>query len=156
MDQRAVVLITGANTGLGLEMVRALCGSDKSYEIFVGGRSLVKAEQATNSITKDFPSTRSMLWPVQVDIEDDESIQRVFDHVQTKFSRLDALVNNAGENVDEYFQQCPLTHFRCPIRSTNPNRKDDDAPSMERFLERQHRRHSDHDSHLCTSPTQIP
>ena len=102
MDQRAVVLITGANTGLGFEMIRALCGSDKAYEILVGGRSLIKAEQATNSVTKDFPSTRSKLWPVQVDIEDDESIQRVFDHVQTKFGRLDALVNNAGENADEY------------------------------------------------------
>ena len=108
MDQRAVVLITGANTGLGFEMIRALYGSDKSYEILVGGRSLVKAEQATNNVTRDFPSTPSMLWPVQVDIEDDESIQRVFDHVQTKFGRLDALVNNAGEDTDECCQQCHL------------------------------------------------
>ena len=105
MDQRAVVLITGANTGLGFEMIRALCGSDKSYEILVGGRSLVKAEQATNNVTKDFPSTRSNIWPVQVDIEDDESIQRVFDQVRTKFGRLDALVNNAGEDADECCQQ---------------------------------------------------
>ena len=108
MDQRAVVLITGANTGLGFEMIRALCGSDNAYEILVGGRSLVKAEQATDSVTKDFPSTRSKLWPVQVDIEDDESIQRVFDHVQTKFGRLDALVNNAGKNAHAYCQQCHL------------------------------------------------
>ena len=108
MDQRAVVLITGANTGLGFEMTRALCGSDKSYEILVGGRSLVKAEQATNYVTRDFPSTRSKLWPVQVDIEDGESIQRVFDQVQTNFGRLDALVNNASENADEHCQQYHL------------------------------------------------
>ena len=105
MDQRTVVLITGANTGLGFEMIRALCGSDKSYEILVGGRSLVKAEQATNNVTKNYPSTRSKLWPVQVDIEDDESIQSVFDQVQTKFGRLDALVNNAGKTADEHCQQ---------------------------------------------------
>ena len=108
MDQRAVVLITGANTGLGFEMTRALCGSDKAYEILVGGRSLIKAEQATKNVTKDFPSTRSKLWPVQIDIEDDESIQRVFDQVQTKFGRLDALVNNAGKIADGYCQQCHL------------------------------------------------
>ena len=107
MDQEAIVLITGANAGLGFEMIRALCGSDKGYDILVGGRSLVKAEQATNNVMKDFPSTHSRLWPVQVDIEDDESIQRVFDQVQTKFGRLDALVNNAGEDADEH-EQCHL------------------------------------------------
>ena len=97
MDPREVVLVTGANTGLGFQMIRALCGSDKEYNVLLGGRSLDKAHQAATSATQEFPSSRSKLWPIQVDIEDDDSIQRAFDEVQTKFGRLDALVNNAGE-----------------------------------------------------------
>ena len=96
MDPQEVVLVTGANTGLGFQIIRALCGSNKAYNILLAGRSLVKAQQAVSSATEDFPSSRSKLWPIQVDIEDDDSIQRAFDEVQTKFGRLDALVNNAG------------------------------------------------------------
>ena len=96
MDQNVIVLVTGANTGLGYEMVKALCSSEKAYEVLVGGRSLAKAEQAANAVMTDFPSTRSRVWPMQVDLEDDVSIQAIFDEVQTKFGRLDALVNNAG------------------------------------------------------------
>ena len=99
MDQKTIVLVTGANTGLGFEMVRALCSSDKAYEILVGGRSLVKAEEAANAVMKEFSSTGSTVWPMQIDIEDDESIQAIFDEVQTRFGRLDALVNNAGQRA---------------------------------------------------------
>ena len=99
MDQKAIVLITGANTGLGFEMVKGLCRSEVAYEIFIGGRSLAKAEQAATAITKEFAATRSRVWPVQIDIEDDSSIQRAFESVSTKFDRLDALINNAGKNT---------------------------------------------------------
>ncbi len=96
MDPQEVILVTGANTGLGFQIIRALCGSNKTYNILLAGRSLVKAQQAVSSAAEDFPSSRSKLWPIQVDIEDDDSIQRAFDEVHTKFGRLDALVNNAG------------------------------------------------------------
>ena len=96
MDQKIIVLVTGANTGLRFEIVKGLYSSEKSYEKGVGGRSLNKAQQAADAMSKDFPSSPSKLWPMQIDIEDDESIQRIFDEVQTKFGKLDFLVNNAG------------------------------------------------------------
>ena len=105
MDPREVVLVTGANTGLGFQMIRALCGSGTGYNILLAGRSLDKAHQAVTSATKEFPSSRSKLWPIQVDIEDDNSIQRAFDEVQTKFGRVDALVNNAGMCVSNWPRQ---------------------------------------------------
>ena len=102
MDRNLIVLVTGANTGIGFEIVKELCSSEKAYEIVVGGRSLTKAEQAAKSIASGFPSTRSKVWPMQIDIEDDESIQRIYDDVQTRFGRLDFLVNNAGIWINSY------------------------------------------------------
>ena len=96
MDSKRIVLITGANTGLGLEMVRSLYSSDKVYEILLGGRSLDKASAAADTVAKDFSASLSRITPVQIDIEDDDSIQSLFNEVQTKFGRLDVLVNNAG------------------------------------------------------------
>ena len=99
INQRTIVLVTGANTGLDFEMVRSLCSSGNAYEVLVGGRSITKAQQAAIVAAKEFPSTRSKVWPIQVDIKNDESIQAAFDEVQAKFGRLDALVNNAGTNI---------------------------------------------------------
>ena len=99
MAHQEAVLITGGNTGLGLQIVRALCSSDKAYSIIIGGRSLNKAQEAADSTLKEFPSTQCKISPLQVDIEHDGSIRTAFGQVQSKFGRLDVLVNNAGESV---------------------------------------------------------
>lgn len=64
MDQNIIVLVTGANTGMGFEMVRALCNSEVAYEVLIGGSSLVKAGQAANAVMGEFPSTRSRVFKV--------------------------------------------------------------------------------------------
>lgn len=97
MNKREVVLITGANTGIGFQVVRALCESSKSYEILIGGRSFEKAKQAARLAEEDFPSSLSKVSPIKVDIEDDDSIQKAFEEVKDKYGHLDALFNNAGE-----------------------------------------------------------
>ncbi|KAL5604964.1 hypothetical protein FOVSG1_005111 [Fusarium oxysporum f. sp. vasinfectum] len=99
MDGRKLVLVTGANTGLGFQIVKAICSSDTEYEVLVGGRSIQKAEQAITSLKEQFPS--SHLHAIQVDIEDDASIVAAFEHVKTKYGKLDALINNAGAQLDQ-------------------------------------------------------
>lgn len=96
MAQKEVILITGANTGLGFQIVRALCQSERAYSIIVGGRSLDKVENAINSVATEFPSSPSKLSALRIDIEHDPSIKAAFDTVDSNFGRLDALVNNAG------------------------------------------------------------
>lgn len=96
MAQQEVILITGANTGLGFQMVRALCQSERAYSIIVGGRSLEKIEKAIKAVVTEFPSSPSKLSVLQIDIEHDDSIKAAFDTVNSNFGRVDALVNNAG------------------------------------------------------------
>jgi NAD(P)-dependent dehydrogenase (short-subunit alcohol dehydrogenase family) len=93
-----VVFITGANAGLGYEIVKSLCQSQVSYTILLGGRDLAKARAAAEKVLAE--GTSSVVTPVQVDIEDDESIQNVYDHIASTYGRVDVLINNAGAQFD--------------------------------------------------------
>ncbi|KAL4864048.1 hypothetical protein BDV12DRAFT_189219 [Aspergillus spectabilis] len=100
-----IVLITGANTGIGFQVVRALSSSSKAYHILVGARSPAKADDAIKAIKEEFPDSSSTLEPVIVDIEQDDSIQYVFKQVSSTHGRLDILINNAGAQLDPLFSR---------------------------------------------------
>ncbi|KAF7167808.1 hypothetical protein CNMCM5623_000996 [Aspergillus felis] len=95
-----IVLITGANTGIGFQVVRALYDSEQAYRIIVGGRSPAKVHDAINAIQSEFPKSQSQLFPLQIDLESDDSIKHAYEDINTRFGRLDALVNNAGAWFD--------------------------------------------------------
>lgn len=103
---RPVVLITGANTGLGFEIVKALCQSPKAYTVLLGGRDLAKAKAAAQEARSEFPNTPSTVTTLQVDIEDDDSILQAFERVSTEYGKLDVLVNNAGNVCPILLQIC--------------------------------------------------
>nr|ANM86323.1 putative short-chain dehydrogenase/reductase [Cladonia uncialis subsp. uncialis]AUW31044.1 putative short-chain dehydrogenase/reductase [Cladonia uncialis subsp. uncialis] len=121
MAQREIILITGANTGIGFQIVRALCSSDKAYDILIGGRSPVKVQEAIKSATAEFPSSSSKLFPLQVDIEYDDAINRAFGEVQSKFGRVDALINNAGAQIDQQLSAGTMTEREMWNQSWNVN-----------------------------------
>jgi NADP-dependent 3-hydroxy acid dehydrogenase YdfG len=94
-----IVFITGANTGLGFEIVKALCQSPTAYTILLGGRSLEKANAAAAEAQKQFSSTSSVIKTIQIDIDDDTSINNAFEHVSKEYGRVDVLINNAGMSL---------------------------------------------------------
>jgi NAD(P)-dependent dehydrogenase (short-subunit alcohol dehydrogenase family) len=98
MSSNPIMLITGANTGLGFESVKSLCKSAKPYTILVSGRSIEKANAAVKEIQAELPETTSVLSTIQIDLEDDESISQAFKYVSEKYGRLDVLVNNGGKS----------------------------------------------------------
>ena len=92
-----IILITGANTGLGFEIVKSFLQSSVTYTILLAGRDINKASAAAKTAQSEFPSSKSEIKTVEIDIEDDESISKALDWVKKEFGRLDVLVNNAGE-----------------------------------------------------------
>lgn len=92
---KTIVLITGANTGIGQETVKALLRSERRYHILLGGRDISKAKQAVADAKTEIASS-SEITPVCIDVEDDDSISKTRDEVAEKFGRIDCLINNAG------------------------------------------------------------
>lgn len=96
MAAKQVVLITGANTGLGLEVVKALYKSPSAYDIVLGCRTTSKGEEAAKSVQQETPDSASTIAIQQIDIASDESIQKAVDATSSKYGKLDVLINNAG------------------------------------------------------------
>jgi len=100
MSEKHVILITGGNTGIGYETIKALYISSEAYTILMGSRSLDKAKAAITTLKADNSASVSDLVPIQLDIEDDQSIQDAFEEVSLHFKRIDTLINNAGGSFD--------------------------------------------------------
>ncbi|KAF1830722.1 NAD(P)-binding protein [Decorospora gaudefroyi] len=100
MAESSIVLITGGNTGLGYESVKALYASSQAHTILMGSRSLAKATDAIAKLQAEVPGSKSAIVPIQIDIEDDKSIEKAFQKVKSKYGRIDTLVNNAGSTFD--------------------------------------------------------
>jgi NAD(P)-dependent dehydrogenase (short-subunit alcohol dehydrogenase family) len=107
---KTIVLITGANTGLGLETVGSLLRSSTPYTILLGGRSRDKAHAAVQLLQAEFPNTATVVTPVQVDIEDDDSIENAFNYVADQYGRVDVLINNAGMSLEIVFNVGVIHH----------------------------------------------
>ncbi|KIW09812.1 hypothetical protein PV08_11913 [Exophiala spinifera] len=89
-----VVLITGANQGLGFECVKKLAAEQPDYHILLGSRNAQRGTDAAAKVTDLAPGSK--VEPIQLDVTDDESIAKAAKYVEQKFGRLDVLFNNAG------------------------------------------------------------
>jgi NAD(P)-dependent dehydrogenase (short-subunit alcohol dehydrogenase family) len=90
-DGGGVVLVTGANRGIGRETARQLAA--QGYTVFLSARDAAKAEEAAAEIGGD-------VRPLQLDVSDPASVERAIEAVTADPGRLDVLVNNAGVGTD--------------------------------------------------------
>jgi len=98
-NESLVAVVTGANRGIGLEVVRQL--ARKGMRVVLGSRDLEKGELAARSLLLE----EGTVFPRQLDVTDQLSIERLLGNVTAELGRLDVLVNNAGILYDTW-EQC--------------------------------------------------
>lgn len=96
MSSKSIVLVTGANKGIGYEIVKALLQSTKPYQILLGSRSPERGQQAVEKLQKECAGSANTVESIQVDVSSDSSIEKAFESVKASAGRLDTLINNAG------------------------------------------------------------
>jgi NAD(P)-dependent dehydrogenase (short-subunit alcohol dehydrogenase family) len=93
-----MAIVTGANRGIGLEVVRQL--ARHGAIVVLGARDLDKGKAAAEALTQDGLN----VLPRQLDVTDPESIDRLAAQVEQEFGQLNILVNNAGILYDTWEQ----------------------------------------------------
>ncbi len=91
-----VAVVSGANRGIGLEVVRQL--AQRGMRVILGSRDLAKGEAAARPLTQEGLA----VFPYQLDVADQQSVERLQAYVASEFGRLDVLVNNAAILYDTW------------------------------------------------------
>ena len=86
-NERKVALVTGANTGIGFQVAKAL--ANHHYMVYVGARNLQKGEAAAAEIGHQAKA-------IQLDIADGHSISTAVAQIESEVGYLTLLVNNAA------------------------------------------------------------
>lgn len=112
------ILVTGANRGIGREIARqmVLLG----YRVILTSRDEDKGKQAVDEMKQRLEKaiTGDLIYH-QLDVTDEESIQRLSSFVSSEFSALDALVNNAAVSLDKFdsILGTPLDIYRTTLET---------------------------------------
>lgn len=115
-----VAVITGASSGIGAEIARAL--GEAGSDVVLVGRSADRLEQAAKAVE----ATGASAATVAVDLCADDAPTAVADAALARFGRIDVLVHSAGiyrqgsleDTTDEILDAQWLTNVRAPYRLT--------------------------------------
>jgi len=94
MSEQKTALVTGANKGIGFEIVRQLLA--EGLRVFLTARNAAAGKEAASSLGGDVRF-------LQMDVSDDASIQKGAKTYGELSDLLDVLINNAGIYPDENF-----------------------------------------------------
>ncbi|MBN1303345.1 MAG: SDR family oxidoreductase [Anaerolineales bacterium] len=88
-----IAIVTGANSGIGYEIARALAG--RHARVILACRNKDKGEAAVWQIVQEYPAAKAE-W-MQLDLSNLASVHRLADEFTRRHcGRLDILINNAG------------------------------------------------------------
>src|SRR5438477_2004684 len=92
--EQRIALVTGANKGIGFEVVRQL--ARKGSHVFLGARNAKAGQSAAEKLTTDGEVTF-----LEIDVSKSESVRRAAEEFAKHADHLDSLVNNAGILIDD-------------------------------------------------------
>src|SRR5215212_2358129 len=92
----SVALVTGANRGIGFEVVRQLARA--GFSVVLGSRDERRGEGAAGELARE----GLKVFAARLDVTDERSVEDLRRWVEGKFGRLDVLVNNAAILYDTW------------------------------------------------------
>lgn len=90
-----IALITGASRGIGFEIGKQLLAKD--WTVIFTARNMAVGRPLVNELRDTYKTA----WFVQLNVDEQESIDYMAEYVMKEHGKLDVLINNAGIFLDE-------------------------------------------------------
>jgi NAD(P)-dependent dehydrogenase (short-subunit alcohol dehydrogenase family) len=116
-SKSTIVLITGANQGIGFEIAKKLAREHPDYHVLLGSRNPERGQQAAAKLQAQNLSVEA----ITIDVCSDSSIAAAAKLVEEKFGKLDVLINNAGIGLDDKHQSGEKTLRDTMLETYNTN-----------------------------------
>src|SRR5213080_958058 len=98
--EKRIALVTGANKGIGLEVVRQL--ARKGFHVFLGARNSDAGLAAVQKLNQEGEKEEyGEITFLKIDVSKPDSIRSTAEEFSRSTDRLDVLVNNAGILLDD-------------------------------------------------------
>jgi NAD(P)-dependent dehydrogenase (short-subunit alcohol dehydrogenase family) len=94
MATNKIVLITGANKGIGYEVAKQL--AEQGFTVLLGARDRQRGEAAADALRVD---GKDIVF-VPLDVTNEQSLNAAAEEVAERWGKVDVLVNNAGANYE--------------------------------------------------------
>ncbi|KAK6374592.1 hypothetical protein LTR64_002703 [Lithohypha guttulata] len=90
-----IILITGANSGVGYAAAKVIASSSFEYYVLMAGRNMAKVDAARSELEAS-GTIKGKLFSIRLDVTDESTIKQAASKVEKQFGRVDVLINNAG------------------------------------------------------------
>lgn len=103
MKQKQVIVVTGSSKGIGAGLVSALAQQGHCVVI-----NYAHSDKEADDLFEELAvRAGDRVMKVKADVSSRSAVRSMFDQVVENFGRVDALINNAGINID-----CPFVEMR--------------------------------------------
>ncbi len=110
-NQMPVAVVTGSSTGIGLETSLKL--AKEGFRTYATMRNLEKSSEITSKATKEDLA----LTVLQMDVDDDKSVNDTIQKIINDDGRIDAVVNNAGYALVGAFEETAMRDGRAQLET---------------------------------------
>ncbi len=105
-EHQKIVVITGAGSGIGAEFVKYF--NTQNFKVALLDISL----DGIQSLVDDLHMLKENYLLVEIDITDEQKVEKTFENIIHKFKSIDILVNNAGISQISLFENTNLDIFK--------------------------------------------
>ncbi len=108
-----VVLITGSSKGIGAACAQIFASN--GYDVIINYNT---NEQKANNLKEEIIEKYNVkCLTYQCDISNEKKVIKFFENVQSEFSKIDVLINNAGIACDNFLDQKTVAEFQHVINT---------------------------------------